>query len=76
MRELVDLIRDRDEADLAADQRDRLADPQPAKLRRFAQRPDVDRHAPDETADAAGPIDERAGFDVPKVARVVHALPS
>ncbi len=75
-RELVDLVRDRDEADLAPDQRDRLADPQAAKLGRFAQRPDVDRHATEESADAAGPIDERPAFDVPKVARVVHALPS
>jgi hypothetical protein len=37
MRELEDLVGDRDEAELAADNGDCLADPEPAEGRRLAQ---------------------------------------
>jgi hypothetical protein len=40
--QLKDLVRDRDEAELAADDGDRLADPEPAEGRRLAQWPRVE----------------------------------
>jgi hypothetical protein len=50
--QLEDLIRNRDEAELAADDGDRLADPQPAERRRLAQRPRVELQSPQEAEDA------------------------
>jgi hypothetical protein len=58
--QLEDLVRDRDEAELAADHGDRLADPEPAEGRRLPQRPRVELE-PAEVAENAGALgsDER-----------------
>jgi hypothetical protein len=53
--QLEDLVRDRDEAELAADDRDRLADPEPAERGRLAQRPRVELE-PAEVAEDAGAL--------------------
>jgi hypothetical protein len=53
MGELEDLVRDRDEGQLATDDGDRLADPEPAESGRLAQRPRVELEPPQE-AEYAG----------------------
>jgi hypothetical protein len=52
VREAVELDRDGDEGDLAADERDRLAGPEAAEGRRLAERGDVDRGSPDQALEA------------------------
>lgn len=60
MGQLEDLVRDRDEGELAADDGDRLADPETAEGGRLAQGPRVELEPPDE-AENAGALgsDER-----------------
>jgi hypothetical protein len=55
VRQLEDLVRDGDEAELAADDGDRLADPEATKGRRLAQRPCVELE-PAEKAENAGSL--------------------
>jgi hypothetical protein len=50
--QLEDLVRDRDEGELAAEDRDRLADPEPAEGGRLAQRPRVELEPAEEAEDA------------------------
>jgi hypothetical protein len=50
--QLEDLVRDCDEAELAADDGDRLADPKPPEGRRLAQRPRVQLEPPKEAENA------------------------
>jgi hypothetical protein len=50
--QLEDLVRDRDEAELAADDGDRLADPETAEGGRLAQGPRVELEPPDEAENA------------------------
>jgi hypothetical protein len=52
VREVVELDRNGDERDLAADERDRLAGPETAEGRRLAERSDVDRSSADQSAEA------------------------
>ena len=56
MGQLEDLVRDRDEAELAADHGDRLADPEPTEGRRLAQGSCVELE-PAEVAEDAGALD-------------------
>jgi hypothetical protein len=53
--QLEDLIGNRDEAELSADDGDRLADPEPAEGGRLAQGPRVELEAAKEAEDA-GPL--------------------
>jgi hypothetical protein len=50
--QLEDLVRNSDEAELAADHGDRLADPKTAEGRRLAQGPRVELEPPDEAENA------------------------
>jgi hypothetical protein len=50
--QLEDLVRDRNEAELAADDGDRLADPQTAEGRRLSQGPRVELEPAEEAQDA------------------------
>jgi hypothetical protein len=52
MGQLEDLVRDRDEAELAADDGDRLADPETAEGGRLAQGPRVELEPAEEAEDA------------------------
>jgi hypothetical protein len=52
MGELEDLVRDGDEAELPADDGDRLADPEPPERGRLAQRPRVELEPPQEAENA------------------------
>src|SRR5947207_1355394 len=52
VRQVVELDRDGDDGDLAADVRDRLARPEAPEGRRVAERRDVERGAADEAAEA------------------------
>jgi hypothetical protein len=50
--QLEELVRDRDEAELAADDGDRLPDPESAEGRRFAQGPRVELEPAEEAENA------------------------